>query len=71
MLQVASEQRPDIAVFTTEEWANHQKNTVYLDPREQHLVLWDCLEQFITDKGDSLGEGRSRFNRQFQVQLTG
>lgn len=47
---MASEKYLDTALFTTEEWENHQKNTVYLDPWEQHLVLWDCLELLIIEK---------------------
>lgn len=59
-LQVASEQHLDTAVFTAEEWDNHQKNTVYLDPWEQHLVLWDCLEQPLTGKRGQLWRGWGR-----------
>lgn len=57
MLQAASEQHLDTAVFTTEEWDNHQKNTVYLDSWEQYLVFWDYLEQLIIEKGDILEGG--------------
>lgn len=54
MLQVASEKHLDTALFTTEERDNHQKNTVYLDPWEHHLVLWDCLELLIIEKREHL-----------------